>query len=452
MPIWAVPVKTHFLLLIRSKIFSGAAWLYLDNFGRLAINIGVLILVARYLGPTDFGLLNYATAVVALFLSLAAFGFESPTIVMLVENRGKGGSILGTLLGLKLMTSVVSFALCVVYLLLFEGDPQHAKVLFAAALSVIVTAPDCFDLPFRAQENQRPGSLSRLTGTLVAAAYRVLLLITGYGVFWFALAGVLEMFLISVFLLLFYRASPFRNLRLSFDWAWARLLLKQSLPLVVAAFGVVVYMKIDVIMLRHMTSDTVVGVYSVAQKLSEASYIIPVVIADAAFPALIRAVGSGNARAAQLYSDVIMAASMLVVFGALVFGGPIIRLLFGDQYAGAVGIFNVHVWSCLPIALAVARFRYLVTHKLQIYESFTVLLGAGLNIALNLVLIPRNGAMGAAIATLISYVVAGYLTSFIFPKLRHYGLIQTRSLFPFRRLWQELQMKQHAAASDGAKP
>ena len=445
-------MKAHFLSIIRSKIFSGAAWLYFDNFGRLAINIGVLILVARYLGPADFGLLNYATAVVALFLSLAIFGFDAPAIVMLVEHKDKEGRILGSLLGLKLMTAAASFVLCVGYVMFFEEDQQHVRVLLASALSIVFISPYAFDLIFRAREDQRPGSLSRLIGTLIAAAYRVILIVVGYGVFWFAFAGMLELLLVSISLLLFYQKSTFRNLHLSFDWVWARLLLKQSLPVVVTAFGVVVYMKIDVIMLRHMTSDTVVGVYSVAQKLSEASYIIPVVIADAAFPALIRAVGNGNARAAQLYSDVIMAASMLVVFGALVLGGPIIRLLFGDQYGGAVGIFNVHVWSCLPIALAVARFRYLVTHKLQIYESFSVLLGAGLNIALNLVLIPRNGAMGAAIATLISYVVAGYLTSFIFPKLRHYGFIQTRALFPFRRLWYELQVKRHAIESDGAKP
>lgn len=445
-------MKTHFLLLIRSKIFGGAIWLYLDNFGRLAINIGVLILVARYLGPADFGLLNYATAVVALFLALAAFGFDTPATVMLVEHKGKEDRILGTLLGLKLVTAAASFALCVAYVVFFEPDQQHARVLLAAALSILATSPDCFDLPFRARENQRPGSLSRLVGTLIAAVYRMLLVVAGYGVFWFAFAGVVELLLVSVSLFFFYRNTDFRKLGLSFDSTWARLLLKQSLPVVVAILGIVVFMKIDVIMLRHMTSDTVVGVYSVAQKLSEASYIIPVVIADAAFPALIRAVGNGNARTAQLYSDVIMAAAMLVVAGALVFGGPLIRLLFGEQYASAVGIFNIHVWSCLPIALAVSRFRYLVTHKLQIYESFSMLLGAGLNIALNLILIPRNGAMGAAVATLISYVVAGYLTSFIFPKLRHYGLIQTRSLFPFWRLWHELQMRKQAPASGGAKP
>lgn len=437
-------MKKHLLSITRNKIFGGAIWLYFDNFGRLAINIGVLILVARYLGPNDFGLLNYATAVVALFLSLAAFGFDTPATLILVKHSGKEGGILGTLLRLKLVAAIASFMLCVAYVIFVEPDQQHDRVLLAAALSILVTPPDCFDFAFRAQENQRPGSLSRLTGTLIAAAYRVLLLIAGYGVFWFAFAGVLELFFVSLSLLLFYRASALRSLRLSFDWEWTRMLLKQSLPMVVATFGVVVYMKIDVIMLRHMTTDSMVGIYSVAQKLSEASYIIPVVIADAAFPALIRAIGNDNLRAPQLFSDVIMAAAIVVVIGSLMFGGLLIRLLFGEQYAGAVSIFNVHVLSCLPIALTVSRFRYLVTHKLQIYESYSMLLGAGLNIALNLILIPRYSAMGAAIATLISYLVAGYLTSFIFPKLRHYGLIQTRSLFPFTRLWYELQMYRHA--------
>ncbi len=119
----------------------------------------------------------------------------------------------------------------------------------------------------------------------------------------------------------------------------------------------------------------------------------------------------------------------------------VIRLAYGSAYAGAAGVLAVHIWSSVFVFLGVVRGQWLVNEKMVRFYLATTIIGAIANVALNLVLIPRAGPLGAAWATVVSYALATWFSSFIDPSVRVIGRMQTRALllplFGWRYLWSK---------------
>jgi O-antigen/teichoic acid export membrane protein len=111
----------------------------------------------------------------------------------------------------------------------------------------------------------------------------------------------------------------------------------------------------------------------------------------------------------------------------------IIVLIFGQQYAAAGPILAVHIWGGVFIFLKVAFHRWLMNEGILVFLFISSALGAAVNVAVNIFLIPRYGGMGAAVATVISYAVAGLLVSFLYkPTWRNGWMMIKALLVPFR--------------------
>jgi O-antigen/teichoic acid export membrane protein len=196
-------------------------------------------------------------------------------------------------------------------------------------------------------------------------------------------------------------------------------------------------MKVDVVMLGALSSHEQTGLYSLSQKICEVLYVVPVVLADVIYPRLGRASNPGSfptESESQTFFDLAVGASILVAFAAVVLSRPLISGLFGEAYGPAVDIFQVHAFSCIGVAVAHVRFKLLAAAGMQKQALMVALCGLALAVVLNASLIPIAGAMGAAIATVISHFLAGYAAAVLWPELRHVTVLQTRSLWPWVRL------------------
>jgi O-antigen/teichoic acid export membrane protein len=203
-----------------------------------------------------------------------------------------------------------------------------------------------------------------------------------------------------------------------------------------ANLAVIVYLRIDEVMLRYLASPAEVGIYAAAVKLSELWYFLPSALAASVLPALLRArerdAAAYAARQQQYYDLSVGLAYLLSVPVALV--APwLVRLIYGPAFTASGPILAVHIWASVFVFLGVARGQWLVNEGLQKFYLAATLAGAAANILLNLVLIPHWGGLGAAWATVVSYALSGWLTSFCHPMVRTTGIAQTRALaIPFR--------------------
>lgn len=423
------------------QVATSSALLLVENLIRLSVVALVSFWIARQLGPAQFGVLNFASALVAILLSLSTLGLDTPVILRLTRSEDPG-SVLKAALAMRSIAAIVMFAAALgLAWLLKRHEPTALLVTWVASLSILAAVLTVYDYWFKAKTLPVRPAVARIAGTLLSSGAKVACLLLGLGVVALAWTIALEALISGIGIFLAYRSirHGFSVANWRIDWQLVFQLVKDGWPYMLSAAVVVAYMKIDVVMLGYLSSNTETGIYSLAQKISEVLCIVPVVLIDSAYPILAKKFVDSNSKNGvhgQMLFDLAVGGSMLATLFAVALAAPIINTLFGAGYEQSIGIFYLHAWSCIAIALNTARHRWLAAIGLQKYVPVVTVVGLIANVGINLILIPAYGAMGAAIATLVSYFLSAYFSSFFLKPLREIALMQTRSLWPWFRLYR----------------
>ncbi|WP_133126471.1 flippase, partial [Vibrio breoganii] len=212
---------------------------------------------------------------------------------------------------------------------------------------------------------------------------------------------------------------------------WAKYLMGEAWPLILASALYIVFTKIDQIMLGELVGSESVGIYAAAVKISEGWYFVPGMIATSLYPLMLKA----KKRSRKSYIDItqqLLNVMVLIAVLAAVFIGIIssnlINLTFGQYYSESANILIAHIWGGVFIAIGGVSYRYLIAEGLQKYSFYRALFGAIVNICLNLFLIPRYGATGAAVATVLSQFMTLYLFNSLNKATRELFYMQSKAL------------------------
>jgi len=421
------------------KIMGNINWLTFENILRNLIGLFVFAWVARYLGPEQFGLMNYALAFVALFAALATLGLDNIVIRNIVSNPEKEKEYLGSTLVLKFFGSLVMLLLCVISIFLIEPVNTLTQLfVFIIAFGYIFNSFDTIDFWFQSQVQSKYSVYSRSFAFLITSALKISFIVTQAPLIAFVLMFLLDSLVTAIFLIYFYHKKTKVSL---FEWkikyGLMKDLLKDSWPLILSGIAIMIYMRIDQVMIGIMLGDAQLGIYSAAVKLSEAWYFIPMIIAGSVFPAILKA--REKSRELYLHRLQILYDSFtwFTIIGALIItylSGFIIKTIYGSEYLGAANVLSVLIFSGIFSFLGVASSQYLVAENLTKISFYRTLIGAVINVILNLMLIPTFGIIGAAFATLVSYMCAAYLLNVLFQKSRIIFMMQTKTLDIFRIL------------------
>ena len=198
-------------------------------------------------------------------------------------------------------------------------------------------------------------------------------------------------------------------------------LLAEGLPLLLAALGVMIYMRSDVIMLGKMAGYQTAGIYAAASQISEACALLPMALMPALFPVLVRWRRLGDGFYKRQFERLFLGAVLagLCIATTLASAAPIIvRVVYGVDYSSAATILVVHAWTAIFIYIAIMQSGYDITEGLTGVAAVRMALGAALNIVLNFALIPKYGGAGSAFATLISQVCSSFLFNFVHSRTR----------------------------------
>ena len=423
-----------------ARVAANAGWLFLLRFIRLAFAFFVGVWMARHLGPELWGTLNYAIALVILFGPLTRLGLEGVVVHELVKRPQDRDRILGASFALRVAGGAVSMAATIALVaLLRPGDSLSMLLVAIISFGWIFQASDAIDVFFQAEERLRYPVYAKSAGLVLSNLLKIYFILTNAPLPAFAAAAALEIVVAAAGLAVAYRARGFRigawtvrrdEMRRLFGLGW---------PMMLSSAFAIVYLKIDLVMLGQMIDQAEVGIYSTAARISEMWYFVPVAISTAIFPSLIQSrINLGRevyrVRTQRLY-DFFVCVSLAIAVGVALSADVIVRLLFGEQYARAGGILAIHVWAGVFIFLREALGRWFITEDLLSFAFISNGLGALVNVILNLLLIPRYAATGAAVATVISYASAGYFACFVHPRTREAAWMMSRALaVPVRAL------------------
>ncbi len=420
------------------KILANTGWLFADKIIRMGVGLLVGIWVARYLGPEQFGLYNFALSFVALFSTFATLGLDAVVIRDIVRDPSCKEEILGTTFVLKLLggVSTLIFAVAVVSLLRPHENLTRWLVGIIAA-GTIFQAFDTIDFWFQSQVQSKYTVYAKNAAFLVITLVKIVLILMKMPLIAFAWAGLGEIVVGAFGLIIVYQING-HYLK---DWlssvARAKSLFSDSWPLILSGIVIMIYMRIDQVMIGEMVGNEEVGVYSVAVRLAEAWYFIPMSFVSSMFPSVIEAKAINDdlfyARLQKLYSLMVLM-TYIVALPMTFLSGWMIEILFGAAYRKASTMLVVLIWAGLFTNLGVARSSFLTAMNWTRIYFITVFLGCLINVVLNYMLIPLYGGIGAAIASCFAYWLAVHGACFLYKPLFKTGYMLTKAIV-YPRIW-----------------
>jgi polysaccharide transporter, PST family len=403
------------------RLIVNTSWLMGDRLFRMALGLFIGVWVARYLGPEQFGLLNYSMAFVALFFPLASLGLEEIVIREITKNPAEKDELLGSAFGLKLVGGCLSLLVSTLIVFLYRSNSSSWIIVSILSGAYIFQSFDVITLWFNAQTQSKYVVLAGSGAFFVTTLLKILLIRYQANLTAFALVSLCESLILMLNLIFLYQRSNQSCLNWKPSLRYAKQLIQKSYPMIFSGMATVLYLKIDQIMLGQMLGDRVVGIYSVAVRISEIWYFIPVAIASSVTPKLISLRQSNidqyHRKMQSIFNIVVLIAYVISICLSFL-AEPLILRLYGAEYSSSVSILIVHIWSSVFVFLVVIRGIFLIAEDLAMVYMQTTILGALTNILLNLVLIPRYEGLGAAIATVFSYAVASYLSCIFYPRLQ----------------------------------
>lgn len=421
------------------KYAANTSWLFADNFIKQAINLFVGVFLARYLSPSGLGDISYASTYMQLLNPIALLGVNAIAIKELVNGKYPIPSIIGTTFFLKACSSLLAFVLLFCSAMIFETEATAKTYIIISGLVYLFYPFQVVDFFFQSQLQSRYTVISQQTATILSAGLKITGILLSQPVVYFIWVTVAEILIISISqLLLWFTKTNITSWKL--DRELAVYLIKESAPIILTGFFIVIYMKVDQLMIQKMLNNIALGNFSAAVKLSEAFYVVPGIIAGSLFPAIINGLKISREeyliRIKKLYQifTLICVTAILFVF---IFSDIIVSILYGEQFTETSSVLRLHFCNSLFVFFGVAYSQAFIVEGLQRFTTINTIIGALLNILLNLWLIPKFGVLGSALATLIAQGYSGFICLALFPKTRiHFKLmISSLNIFTTIKLY-----------------
>jgi len=401
------------------RAFDNSFWLFCDQILRMIAGLLVGVWMARYLGPADFGWLNYAIATIGVVGSLTSLSVGPIVVRELVRTPGEQGGWMGTALLFRAAGGAVGFLACV-GLAWRQSAPANSLVVIVAA-GLIFQIPDVIDLLFQARGISKVSAWVRMTACVAANLLKAVLILAEAPVAAFAVAGVVELAVAAVGWWWVARGEGGGIALWQIERARVVALLKESWPLTLSGFAISTQAYADQLVLGLMVGAEELGQYAAALRLVSVCAFVPMVVQTVAAPEITRAKQDDEMlyqrRLHSLYRAMfgifVVTALLLVVLGPMA-----TRLLYGASYAGAAGLIPWLAFRLFFTNFGVARSIFVTNEGLFRLALFTSLSGAVANIALNFLLVPQWGARGAIIASMVSFALTIFGLEYFEPRAR----------------------------------
>lgn len=401
------------LKILRSREVKNAGWLISGRIAQMVLSFFVGILTARYLGPSNYGIINYVAAYVAFFSSLCTLGINSVIIKDFVDNPDEQGQTIGTALILRAVSSIVSEIMIVsIVSVIDRNEPTTILVSILCSIALIFQIFDTVNYWFQFRYESKVTAIATLIAYAVTSTYRIILLILGKSVQWFAFATSVDYVCLAMVLIISYKKR--NGPKLSFSWKKGKYLLSKSYHFILSGMMVAVYGQTDKLMLKQMLDATSVGYYSLASTVNTMWCFVLAAIIDSMYPTIMQLYKTNKeqfeCKNRQLYAIVIYISAFVAVC-FMVFGKNIIYILYGEAYMDSVILLKIITWYTIFSYLGVARNAWIVCENKQKYLKYMYFSAAIINVVLNIMFIPRWGAVGAAVASLFTQI----MTSMVVP-------------------------------------
>ncbi|MBO5379051.1 MAG: flippase [Clostridia bacterium] len=418
--------------MIKNKVFKNASWLIVCKVIQALVGLVISSITVRYLGDSNFGIINYASSLVSFVLPVMQLGFNHVLVQQTVSHPEEEGKIYGT----AILLSMISSAACMIGIFGFvsianAGENEKIIVCMLQSIVLLAQAIETIQYWFQSKLLSKYFAITTLVAYFIVSIYKIVLLILKTNVYWFVTVGLFDLFLIDAILLIVYRKNG--GQRLSFSWAVAKRMFSKSKHYIISSLMVTFFAQTDKIMINFMLGDAETGWYSAAVSTALTTSFVFSAIIDSMRPSIFARYNDEKRgyeeRVVLLYSVVIFA-SLLQAAIMTVFAKIIIGILYGADFYNAVGALRIVVWYTTFSYIGSVRNVWILAEGKQKYLWVINLSGALFNILFNLIFIPIWGINGAAFASLITQIFTNVVLGYIIRPISYNNKLMLKSLNP----------------------
>ena len=417
----------------KNKIFKNTSWMLFEKFIMMGGNLFITIFLARMLGAKDFGSISYFLALVAIIAPFSSLGMNSiltrdvinsPQDKKIIFSSATAMRALGSVIGIVLLLVVGKFFLNI-------NNNEYFYLVILTLLSV-TSAFQGLEFWFQSEVNMKPVIIGRL---LIFVVFFVLKFVAVFLdlplIFIISIFG-LELFFVG---LAYWIIFALNGGGLSFshvDFSYCKRLFKKASWLILSSIAAVIYLKIDQVMLAEMSSREQVGIYSVAVRLSEVWYFVATALVSSIFPSLLKAKNKNQSsyyEKLQYTCDLLCWIAVFLALFVYFVSDYFVPLIFGQEYVESALILSIHIWSGVFVFMRALVSKWILAEDCLHVSLISQGAGAVINVILNFILIPYYQGIGAAVATLISYFISGFLIFYFSGHTRPMANIMLKSIF-----------------------
>ncbi|MGM9679881.1 MAG: flippase [Eubacteriales bacterium] len=405
---------------LMGRFVGNTGWMMFRNIYSMLISLIVGSLSARYLGPSNYGLLNYGSSIIAFFTTVSKLGMDSFVVGEMARNPEKENSYLGSALIMRLVTSILSFFAIWGIVVVLEPDNRLLQtVTVLQAVAIVFQSAEVFYFWFQVRLKMKYVTLASIAALTVTGAWRILLLANQATVQWFALSASISALVCGGLVMIFFLTQA--KAKLTFCPSDARYILQNSYHFIINGLAVTLYTQLDRIMLGKVVSEDAVGFYSAASTIAVLWEFVPNAIIHSASPLLIKEYDKDKNSFEKKYKMLLAGIALMGVavgIGFTVFSKLVIFVLYGKAYYPAIPALSILIWSTGFAMIGTARGIWVIAGRKNRYVKYYTFIGAVVNLVLNLLVIPVWGIVGASITTLFSQIVVSLIAPLFFKETR----------------------------------
>lgn len=426
-------LKTNKLFM---KFFKNTSWLFLEKIIKTGFSFYVLTKVITYLGPTNFGLISYSQSIIAILAVFSSLGLELILVKELSLKKYDKNELLGTAFILKFIASIISILL--IYFNIFQFENSEIRNLtLIIVFTLIFQNFNIIDVFFQANVISKFAVISNLIVSIFSSIVKLILVYYEMSLVFFAYSIVFDSLIMAIGYVYIFKQKKQFITYWKFSKRIAKYLTKKSGYLVLISFSVIIYTKTDQFMIGYLSNIEEVGSYSAAFRFVEIFYLIPILINQSLFPGLVKAQLKSKKEYFRFigitYKISFWAVFPFVVF-IILFSEKIVEILYGINFQKSSIILSVLASTIILNSFGNVTTKILYIHNLEKNYLIRSLIGAILNITLNFIFIPRFGALGASISTLITLFSINFIYDLFDSDLRKFYLFKIISISPFFKI------------------
>ena len=403
--------KTRYNNLVNNPT-KNLAWPFAEKALRLFLGTALTLLIARQIGPSEFGAFSSVFASYMLFGALVGLGLKDVVIDEIASGRTSPCMVLNTASTIVFAASLIlSVAFVVLINLIYPGYGTEFWVSFLLSAILLLKGFEVLLIGLEAHAELRSISLSQQISIIVGAIGKLTILLIGATVISFATVIILEFLALYAAAMVFASQSGHVLSLRAFRFEYAIAILKRSWPLAISSLAAIGYFYVDQIIIAMLMDTQAVGIYAAASRISQQLYVLPTVLVAAYYARLTHV----HAQSPTTFDEGFKALAIVLITLALILWGvmlllsePLLALVLGNQFDETAPILKLHALGLVFVSLNVISGRWYVMQGLQKLTLIRQLLTAVLNVVLNFLMIPLFGLAGAVYATLISLLFLAF--------------------------------------------